>query len=271
MKKNIFRNSLVSFMLIVAFSSFFDLADKPVIYIIGDSTVKNGTGTGENGLWGWGDFLADYFDTSRIAVRNFARGGRSSRTFRSEGLWDDVLKLLNPGDFVLMQFGHNDGGPLNTKRARGTLKGTGNETDTVIMEATNRPEVVHTYGWYIRKYINDAKAKGATPVVCSLIPRNRWTDDGKVIRSSDDYAKWAAEAAEAENTFFINLNEIIAWRYEKQGREKVTALYFGPNEHTHTNAAGATFNAYCVIEGLRELNDCSLCDYFLPIVGKVGK
>lgn len=265
MKKNIFRNSLVSFMLIVAFSSFFDLADKPVIYIIGDSTVKNGTGTGENGLWGWGDFLADYFDTSRIAVRNFARGGRSSRTFRSEGLWNDVLKLLNPGDFVLMQFGHNDGGPLNTKRARGTLKGTGNETDTVIMEATNRPEVVHTYGWYMKKYITDTREKGAIPVVLSPIPRNIWNDNGKVIRADKDYEKWAAEAAHEENACFINLNGIIADHYDEIGKDSVNNAFF-IKDHTHTTKAGAIMNAASVVEGISMHQDCSLKDYL-----KVGK
>ncbi len=80
-----------------------------------------------------------------------------------------------------------------------------------------------------------------------------------------------AEAAQAEGVGFISLNEIIAAYYEDQGQEKVTALYFGPKEWTHTNAAGATLNAYCVIGGLKELKDCRLCDYLLPIVEKIGE
>src|SRR4030095_651994 len=79
------------------------------LFIIGDSTVKNSTGD----LQGWGDPIADYFDQAKLRVVNRARGGRSSRTFQTEGLWDQVLKEMKPGDFVLMQFGHNDGAPID--------------------------------------------------------------------------------------------------------------------------------------------------------------
>src|SRR4029077_19989048 len=73
-------------------------ARKPTLYIIGDSTVANGT----KGQQGWGTPLTQLFDTSKIKVDNRARGGRSSRTFRSEGLWDKIVSELRPGDFVLM-------------------------------------------------------------------------------------------------------------------------------------------------------------------------
>jgi len=77
---------------------------RPTLYIIGDSTVKNGTGKGDGGLWGWGNFLDASFDTTRIAVRNYALGGRSSRTFITEGHWEQVRSQLKKGDFVIMQF-----------------------------------------------------------------------------------------------------------------------------------------------------------------------
>src|SRR3954468_1573734 len=81
----------------VVLSSFVWLQkEKPVLYIIGDSTVKNGQGTGGGGLWGWGDFIAPYFDTGKIAIENDARGGTSSRTFQTQGLWDKVLTKLKP-------------------------------------------------------------------------------------------------------------------------------------------------------------------------------
>jgi rhamnogalacturonan acetylesterase len=85
-------------------------ADKPTFYLIGDSTVKNGKGKGDGGLWGWGNYIAAYFDTTKIAVENDALGGTSSRTFQTMGLWDKVLAKVKPGDFVIMQFGHNDSG-----------------------------------------------------------------------------------------------------------------------------------------------------------------
>lgn len=231
---------------------------KPSLFIIGDSTVRNGT----RGLQGWGDPVADYFDASKITVINRALGGRSSRTFQTEGLWQAVLDELKPGDFVLLQFGHNDGGPLNTGRARASLKGVGEETKEVIMEATGRPEVVHTYGWYIRKYVTDAKAKGAVPIVLSPVPRNMWKD-GAVLRASGDYGAWAKEAARQTGAYFIDLNERVAAEYERTGYEKVAGEYF-LEDHTHTTPAGARVSAEQVAGGIRELKKCPLRRYLLP-------
>src|SRR5207237_930597 len=105
------------------------------------------------------------------------------------------------GDFVLMQFGHNDGGALNdASRARGSIKGTNDATQEIDNLITEKHEVVHTFGWYMRKYVTGAKAKGATPIVCSLVPRKIWKD-GKIVRSND-YGKWAAEIARAESAAF---------------------------------------------------------------------
>ena len=106
------------------------------------------------------DPLIGLFDKDRIKVENHAIGGRSSRTFQTEGRWDRILAAAKPGDFVLIQMGHNDGGPLDDPaRARGSLRGTGDETREIDNPITKKKEVVHTYGWYLRKYVNDAKAK----------------------------------------------------------------------------------------------------------------
>lgn len=227
----------------------------PTLYIIGDSTVKNGT----RGQMGWGDPLANWFDSKRIRVVNRARGGRSSRTFRTEGLWDQVVSQLRPGDFVLMQFGHNDGGSL-AQSTRASLKGSGEETQEVKDDKTGKTETVHTYGWYMRHYASEAKMKGATPIICSPIPRDIWTSDHNVARSKD-YGKWAMEAAQAEKVPFIDLNELIARKYDVLGEEKVKAFF--PAEHTHTNAAGAELNAAAVVEGLRALPSSPLAAYLL--------
>src|ERR1043166_9407499 len=229
----------------------------PTLFIIGDSTVKNGT----RGQRGWGEVIGEFFDTNRIHIANHAIGGRSSRTFVTEGRWDKVLAELRPGDFVLMQFGHNDGGPLNDDfRARGSIKGIGDEMQEIDNLLTKKHEVVHTFGWYMRKYVAETKLKGATPIVCSLVPRKIWKD-GKIVRT-DNYRKWAGEIARAENTAFVDLYEIIARRYDELGTNKVNDL-FG-DEHTHTNPAGAELNAACVICGLKTLKPCALCDYFSP-------
>src|SRR5262249_31764508 len=144
----------------------------PTLFLIGDSTVRNGKGDGANGQWGWGDLIGPFFDRTKINVMNSAISGRSSRTYMTDGHWDQVLGRLKPGDFVMMQFGHNDGGEINdTSRARGTLRGTGPETQEIDNLLTKQHETVHTFGWYLRKFIADTKARGATPIVCSLIPR----------------------------------------------------------------------------------------------------
>lgn len=235
----------------------------PTIFIIGDSTVKNGSGNGGGGLWGWGDFIAKYFDPAKIKIENRARGGRSSRTFITEGLWEQVLSEMKPGDFVLMQFGHNDGGAINdTSRARGSLKGVGEEIEEIDNLMTKKHEVVYTFGWYMRKYIADTKAKTATPIVFSPIPRNIFKA-GRVARAAHDYGKWAASAAQTEGAAFVDLNELIAQRYEAIGPEKVKAFYF-LEDHTHTTMTGAELNAATVIEGIKATKDCQLCRFLLP-------
>jgi lysophospholipase L1-like esterase len=231
----------------------------PTLFLIGDSTVRNGQGTGGGGQWGWGEPIVDLFDTSKIHVRNMALGGTSSRTFLTGGNWDKVMAELKPGDFVIMQFGHNDSGPLDdTSRARGTIRGVGEESKEIDNPITKKHEVVHTYGWYLRKYIADTKAKGATPIVCSLIPRKTWKD-GKIERGTKSYGGWAEAAAKAEGVAFVDLNGIIADRYDAMGEEKVEPMFADP--HTHTSRAGAELNAECVIEGLRRLKPNPLADY----------
>lgn len=254
-QEQVFRPSaflyLICFVLLSSFS-FYLWKQKPTLYIIGDSTVRNGDGSGKNKQWGWGSFIAEYFDTTKISIQNNAIGGRSSRTFITEGRWDKVLNNLKKGDYVLMQFGHNDAGPLDdTARARGTIKGIGNESKEIYNPITKKQEVVYSYGWYMRKYVQEAKAKGAIPIVCSLIPRNQWKD-GKLQRSGDSYAKWAADIAKEEGTYFIDLNNLIADSYDKMDTAKVSSFFYG--DHTHTNEAGARMNASVVVNELKKIN-----------------
>jgi lysophospholipase L1-like esterase len=246
---------LVTFCLLAPFARAL-----PTLYIIGDSTVNNSA----KGQLGWGKPIEKLFDPAKVHVVNKARGGRSSRSYYAEGLWDQVAAELKPGDFVLMQFGHNDGGsPQNDPKGRASLKGTGDETQEVTDAKTGKTERVHTYGWYLRKYCTDAKAKGATPIVCSPIPRNIWQDEHTVVRNSGDYGKWAAEAAKQTGAQFIDLNEIVARHYDQLGQEKVKSEFFGPTDHTHTTPAGAELNAECVVEGIRGLKDCPLAEMSL--------
>ena len=213
----------------------------PTIWLIGDSTVRNGRGNGYDGQFGWGDPLEKYFYPARVNLVNRAVGGTGARTYVSQ--WKRILPALKSGDVVIMQFGHNDNG------TRGALKGTGEETEGRDNPMTKEKETVHTFGWYLRAYISDIRAKGATPVVCSLVPRNRW-HEGR-IDQTDGHASWAREVAMAEKAAFLDLNGLLAARYNALGQEKVTALF--ADKTTHTTWTGAEMTAQIVNDGLRAL------------------
>jgi lysophospholipase L1-like esterase len=235
----------------------------PTFWVVGDSTVREGQDNGDIGQWGWGNPIASYFDHSRINVQNRALGGTSSKTFRTAGRWEAALAEMKPGDFLILQFGHNDRSPLDDKRrARGTLPGNGEETREIDNPVNGKHEVVHTFGWYMRQYVAEAKAKGvATVIMCSPIPRNNWVD-GKVKRDVD-YTKWAQEAANQSGALFINLNELVAQRYDAEGQRAVTDKYFPEKEVVHPDWAGAVLNAEIVVEAIKKLEGCELAKYLL--------
>lgn len=254
-KKNSLSAQLLLLLLLV--TSFVLLKnDKPTIYIIGDSTVRNTN----RPQCGWGEMLGEFFDSTQINISNQAMAGRSTRTFVKEKRWEKVMSTLTEGDYVIMQFGHNEGSKPDTSRGgyRGVLRGTGDETvDLTWKDGT--VETVHTYGWYLKKFIRDAKGKGAKPIVCSMIPRNQFVGD-KVKRADNDFGKWAKEVAESEGVFFIDLNAITAEKYDVMGPEEVKKLF--PGDHTHTNVDGARINAASVVQGIRNLsNQLPLVNY----------
>jgi len=272
MKKLIHKN--IGLMMLVTgvsmLSSFMLIkpADKPTFFLVGDSTMKNGRDDGQKlgpeGQWGWGHYIHEYFDSTKINVENDALGGTSSRSYMNMGLWDKVLAKMKPGDFVIFQMGHNDNGRLDdSARARGTIKGIGEEQQEIYnpISYMKKKEVVHTYGWYMRKYINDAKAKGATAIICSPIPRNDWKDGKSAGRNmTDNYGSWSKEVAAQTGAYFIDLNTMICDDYDKEGEAKVRADYFRA-DHTHTIEAGAKLNATFVIAGIKQYKDLALNKY----------
>lgn len=255
--KSLFITASLIILAVIGWS-FGSVQNKPTLYIIGDSTVKNGSGAGSDSLWGWGNFISHHLDTVKIDVQNHAIGGRSSRTFLTDGRWETIMKTLKKDDYVIMQFGHNDGGALDdTSRARGTIPGIGTDSITINNPIRKVRETVHTYGWYMRKYVNDTKAKGATAIICSPVPRSDFDDKGKI--KPDKYAAWGKEVAKQTGAYFIPLNDLVIAEYENIGLA-ATKKYF-PKDHTHTNKAGAEVNAGLVIKGLKELKGCSLTKY----------
>ncbi len=232
---------------------------RPVVFIIGDSTVKN-EDSGDDSMWGWGSVISECFDTTKVSMENHAMAGRSARTYLDEGRWDKVYNALQPGDFVIIQFGHNDGGDINTGKARGELHGTGNESKVFKMEKTGINQVVYTYGWYLRKFIMDAKEKGAIPIVLSHTPRNKW-QNGIIESNSTTFGLWAREAAKQGGAYFIDLNSISGRKLQTLGSDK-TSEYF-KNDHTHSSKKGARLNAVSICDGLLN-TDCTLKDFIIP-------
>lgn len=212
----------------------------PTLWIAGDSTVRN---AGEQR--GWGQDVGAFLDPKKIQVQNRAIGGRSSRTFFTEGRWDKMLGEMKKGDLVLIQFGHNDVGPLDERgKFRGSVKGIGDETEEV-KKPDGSVETVRSFGWYLKYYARSAKAKGATVVLCSPVPHKKFEGDWK------DWRPWVKACAEAEGVLYLDLAGIVAGRYAAMTPAEVEALF--ADKGTHTNAAGSMFNANAVVDGLQAL------------------
>jgi lysophospholipase L1-like esterase len=232
-------------------------AKLPTLYVVGDSTANSNAP-----LRGWGSEIGQFFDKSKINVVNRAIGGRSSRTFTTEGRWDKVLAELKPGDFVLVQFGHNDAGNYNDPKAKGrpSLKGDDEATTQALKGDGKTLEEIHTFGWYMRKYSSDAKAKGATPILLSMVPHKDWKD-GKIRRGErESFVKWTRDAAAKTGGLFVDANEIIAEGFERLGPEKVEP-FFG-DARTHASPEGAKYNAAAIVVGLKSLEGNPLAPYF---------
>ena len=247
---------------------------KPVVFFTGDSTVKN-SDKEEDGMWGWASQAATVFDESKITLCNAARAGRSTRSFIREGLWDKVYNSLQPGDFVTIQFGHNDICPITDQKARGVIPGTADTLHVYHLD-NDTYEVVYSFGWYLKKMIDDTREKGATPILVSLTPRNEWPG-GKVERRDDSYGKWYREVVAETGVEFIDMHNISADFLDKKfavkklsdDKEKAKAevakikekagIYF-KKDHTHASKMGAQMNAHSFAQGLKA-NKSELAKY----------
>jgi lysophospholipase L1-like esterase len=227
----------------------------PTLFVAGDSTASAYDANPKN-QQGWGAVLQPLFDETKLRVVDVARGGRSSRTFITEGHWDRMLAQLRAGDFVIIQFGHNDSGAVNAEppgstrplRARGTIPGIGEESEEIDNVITGKHETVYTFGWYLRKMIVDVRAKDATPILMTLTKTNNFKD-GRIECPAASYRLWTWQTARNEKTAFVDLSRLIADRYQNEGPDAVKAQFI--DDTVHTNIAGATANARDVVASLR--------------------
>ncbi len=224
----------------------------PTLFITGDSTAATGRPTTR----GWAALLVDYFDTSKVNLVNQAIGGARFNTYLAQGRWDKVLAAVKPGDFVVIEFGHNSG----------PLPGIGEETQEMADPRGGPPATVHTHGWHLRKFIADVRAKGGVPIVSTITLRKKWVDE-KIERLKEQkpgqggMSDWSRQVAAAEKTFLVDHSNIIGDVYDKLGKDEVSRFFDG-TEYLHTNTAGAIVNAEAFIAGLKALPGMPLIHFF---------
>ena len=222
---------------------------KPRVFLAGDSTGKNAD-KDPDGMWGWGSQAASVFDGDKCTFVNCAMAGRSTRTFLKEGRWDEIYNSLEPGDYVLIQFGHNDMSGIDKPKFRGVIPVAQDTCHVYRMEDDGSYEVVYSYGWYLKKFIEDTREKGATPILLSLTPRNEWPG-GKVERRNDFFGKLYRQVVEETGVDFIDIHNITADALDKMGKEKAAAMF--NHDHTHTSLAGAQLNCQSLAKGLKAI------------------
>jgi lysophospholipase L1-like esterase len=242
MKLKTKMKNLMTFNLVVLlFLATSCMAQKTTVYLIGDSTMANKSKPETNPEHGWGQVLQPYFNDNAV-IDNRAVNGRSSRSFIGEGRWDSILKTLKKGDFVFIQFGHNDQKFKSPDRY------------------TN-PHV--TYRHNLIKYVEETRAKGATPVLFSSIVRRNFNEDGTLIDTHGEYPLEARLVALEYGVPFIDLQyftEHLEETYGVEGSKKLH-LHFEPGEEpfykegkhddTHLSKLGANEIAKLAIAELK--------------------
>ena len=225
---------------------------KPVVWFTGDSTVKN-TDKDKNGMWGLGSQAYTVFDKNKITCYNAAQAGRSTRTYLNEGRWDKVYNALQPGDYVFIQFGHNDIGGINTDKERSVIPGASDTCHVYKSAKDGTYELVYSFGWYLKKFIDDVREKGATPIIVSLTPRNEWSN-GKIERRNDTYGKWYRDVVSQTGVEFVDLHNIMADYLDKKCGCKAKADKYYNHDHTHSSLLGAKTNAHNIAIGLKAIH-----------------
>lgn len=204
-------------------------APKPfTVFLAGDSTMATQAVVPATPTRGWGQMLQPYF-LDPVRVVNFASSGQSTKSFRDKRRWQQILDGLRPGDFVIVQFGHNDGKPDH-----------------------RRTEPFGTFQENLERFVREVREHGATPILATSIVRNIWNDDGKTLRDTHgDYVVATRRVAEAQRVAILDLNQKTGELLEKIGPERARQLFnnvepgvfvkypHGFQDGTHLNVTGA--------------------------------
>lgn len=254
-------------------------ADATNIFLAGDSTVKDYSA---NGMWSagqtrnegaWGEFLQNWFNNG-VAVQNYANGGRSARNFINEGSLDKIAENIGKGDYLFIQFGHNDCSnsagyledryvPLGKPDAKGIYPASeGKKVKTPDSYKSKYGDTFYsydcggTYKWYLKQYIEAARKAGATPVLVTPVSRLYFEADGKIrphhdstdtttktqVTSNNAYVEAVRQLAKEENVALIDGFEITKSLYEKayadKGDDSAARELMAQGESTHNNKLG---------------------------------
>jgi lysophospholipase L1-like esterase len=212
------------------------------IFIAGDSTAANKEVRAYPET-GWGMPFSYFFD-STVAVDNRAKNGRSTKTFISEGLWQNLINDVQPGDYVLIQFGHND----------------------ESKEKTDRYTTPDEYKSNLEKFIKETRAKNASPVLLTPVTRRQFDSSGHIKETHGVYSALVREVSKQFSVPLVDLDEKSKALVDKFGPNDSKLLFMqlepgehpnypdGRNDNTHFNELGARKIAELVLSGIRELN-----------------
>ncbi|PWW79282.1 Carbohydrate Esterase Family 12 protein [Tuber magnatum] len=222
------------------------------ILMAGDSTMAHS----KSSIQGWGTPFAQYMT---LPVVNLARGGRSARSYYREGLQAALVSQIEKGDYVIIEFGHNDGGSPATSNRAPTL-GDGTQT-TEVKDVNGTVEIVQTFVTYEKWFIGDIIAKGGIPVVSSRTPNgDSWNSARTKMLEPNRFVPYAKMAAgNFTEASYVDHYEFVTISFEALGYENVYPKLF-PNDSTHTSAGGADVVAQAFVNGLKCTNH-PLADY----------
>jgi lysophospholipase L1-like esterase len=201
----------------------------PHVHLAGDSTMADKDRKTPNPEYGWGEALPRYFKDPATII-NHAQNGRSTKSFIDEGRWQKLVDALQPGDWVIIQFGHNDEKKEDPKR------------------------YAAPHGAYqdnLRRFVADVRAKGANPIVATPVARRKWNEAGQLVDTHGDYPEALRAVAAEQKVPLLELNKLTAVLEEGHGVEGSKRLHLwipagayerkpdGWKDDTHYSAYGA--------------------------------
>lgn len=219
-------------------------AQKPTLFLVGDSTMADKKDPDKNPEHGWGQILPTLM-TNTISIQNHAANGRSSKSFRTEGLWDKVYTQLKKGDYVIIQFGHNDQKSEDPERF----------TNPTTQYRAN-----------LERYVKETREKGATPILMTSIVRRNFNENGVLIDTHNLYPIIVRMVAKDLDVPFVDMQQETEEIVVSYGPEKSKELYLhlpsneksyypkGRNDDTHLSKLGATLTAEKATKQLSKLN-----------------